>query len=167
MFDVLDELIGPLSAHITQLLSQPITGTDDRVTHNDVKKAFLALLNNILASKTHDVFTSPRMYSETVSFLFSYRLCQGNIQGFEPLLESMQGLAENMTDPPGQKAAFVFFGRCAGIWGVPKTEGGNAALPGFERFIYERLVPVAFRVISSPLLNLKDGQTLGVFFFYL
>lgn len=62
MFGVLDELIGPLSSHITQLLSQPVTGTDDQVTHVDTKKAYLTLLNNIMASRLHDIFISERMY---------------------------------------------------------------------------------------------------------
>ena len=35
MSDVLDELIGPLSAHINGILAQPVTGTDDQVTHVD------------------------------------------------------------------------------------------------------------------------------------
>jgi len=34
----------------------------------------------------------------------------------------------------------------------------NQNLPGFERFIYERLVPTAFHVPSLPNFNLKDGQ---------
>lgn len=60
MFDVLDQLIGPLNAHITALFSQPVTGTDDAVTHLDTKKAYLALLNSIMSSKLHGIFISER-----------------------------------------------------------------------------------------------------------
>lgn len=60
MFDVLDQLIGPLNTHIKSLLSQPVTGTDDAVTHTDTKKAYLALLNSIMASKLHGIFLSER-----------------------------------------------------------------------------------------------------------
>lgn len=60
MFDVLDQLIGPLSAHIHGLLSQPVNGTDDEVTHVDTKRAYLALLNNVMTSDLHGVFTSDR-----------------------------------------------------------------------------------------------------------
>lgn len=35
-------------------------------------------------------------------------------------------------------------------------------MPGFERLIYERLVPLAFEVPSQPDFNIKDAQTLGV-----
>ncbi|EGN99272.1 hypothetical protein SERLA73DRAFT_54418 [Serpula lacrymans var. lacrymans S7.3] len=144
MFDVLDQLIGPLSAHITQLFSQPVTGTDDELSHADTKRAYLALLTNIMSSKLQGIFTSKR-----------------NKGALEPLLESMQHLAEDISDSSSQKAAFAFLGRCVSVWcqldpeqSVPNEEG----LPGFERFVYERLVPAAFRVLSSPQFNPKDGQ---------
>lgn len=60
MFNVLDELIGPLNSHVTELFSQPVTGTDDQVTHNETKKAYLALLNNVMASKLQGIFISQR-----------------------------------------------------------------------------------------------------------
>ena len=60
LFDVLDELIGPLSAHITGILSQPVSGTDDQLTQVDTKKAYLALLNNIMSSKLNTVLISDR-----------------------------------------------------------------------------------------------------------
>ena len=63
MFDVLDQLIGPLSAHISSLLSQPISGTDDQRAHADTKKAYLALLNNIMASQLQGIFISERRYT--------------------------------------------------------------------------------------------------------
>jgi exportin-T len=95
-------------------------------------------------------------------------LSPGNKAGFEPMLESMQGLAENFSDPSGQKAAFIFLGRCVSVWGQPglaqgaPNGDGSHGLPGFERFVYERLVPAAFRVLSSPQCNIKDPQILTV-----
>jgi exportin-T len=61
LFNVLDELISPLSVHITGLLTQPISGTDDQRVHFETKKAYIALLNNILASKLQTIFISERM----------------------------------------------------------------------------------------------------------
>lgn len=57
---MLDQLIGPLSAHINSLLAQPVAGTDDQVSHSDTKKAYLTLLNNVMTSRLHDIFTSER-----------------------------------------------------------------------------------------------------------
>lgn len=88
----------------------------------------------------------------------------GNSGGFETLIESMQRLAEDVSDPPSQKVAFMFFNRCVSTWGQPSNNGQAAqeSLPGFERFIYERLVPTAFRVPSLPDFNIKDGQMMVV-----
>ncbi|PPQ68668.1 hypothetical protein CVT25_012322 [Psilocybe cyanescens] len=148
MFDVLDQLIGPLSTHINELLSQPITGTDDQRAHVETKKAYLALLNNIMASKLQSIFISER-----------------NSASFESLIETMQRLAEDVLDPSSEKVALMFLNRCVSVWGQPvdPSPGKNGqeaseGLPGFERFIYERLIPMAFRVPSLPNFNLKDGQ---------
>ncbi|KAF9477931.1 ARM repeat-containing protein [Pholiota conissans] len=147
MFDVLDQLIGPLSTHITNMLSQPITGTDDQRSHIETKKAYLGLLNSIMASKLQGIFISER-----------------NSAGFENLIQNMQQLVEDVSDPASEKAAVTFLSRCVTVWGqLPSGSPGqngvaNESLPGFERFIYERLIPTAFRVPSMPNFNLKDGQ---------
>ena len=69
----------------------------------------------------------------------------------------MQQLVEDVQDPGSQKVAVVFLSRCVVFWGQPDLPA-NQNLPGFERFIYERLVPTAFHVPSLPNFNLKDGQ---------
>ena len=98
-------------------------------------------------------------------------LALGNKAGFEPMLESMQSLAENLLDTSSQRAAFIFLGRCVSVWGQlapaqPQLNGNRMdqshGLPGFERFVYERLVPAAFGVLSSPQFNLKDPQMVAV-----
>ena len=60
MFDVIDQLIGPLNLHLSSLLSLPISGTDDERAHSETKKAYLALLNNIMAGDLQGIFTSER-----------------------------------------------------------------------------------------------------------
>jgi len=151
MFDVLDQLIGPLSSHINDLLSQPITGTDDQMIHSETKRAYLTLLNSIMSSGLHGIFTSDR-----------------NKGSLETLLSSMQQLAEDVADPSGQRIAYQYLGRCVSVWAqLPDAANGNVqshsqGLPGFERFVYERLIPAAFGVLSSPQFNIKDGQMLVV-----
>jgi exportin-T len=162
MFDVLDQLVGPLSAHITALLSQTISGTDDERAHVDTKKAYLALLNSIMATKLNGIFTSESEFLVIRPLFHAYICCLGNSRDFEALIESVQRLAEDISDPPGQKGAFTFLNRCVSTWGQPPApkegQSGSSSLPGFDRFIYERLVPTAFRVLSLPGFNPKDGQ---------
>jgi exportin-T len=76
VFDVLDELVGPLHHHMTSLVSQPIDGTDARLEHVQTMKAYLDLLVNIMTGRLYVVFVSPRMsYSLSVNnaFLISNR----------------------------------------------------------------------------------------------
>jgi len=47
---------------------------------------------------------------------------------------------------------------------VAVTEHDQNGLPGFDRFICERIIPAAFRVPCSPDFNLKDGQVIVVSF---
>jgi len=84
----------------------------------------------------------------------------------------MQQLIEDVSDPGSQKVAVIFLSRCVTVWGIPIASspiangpGTNEGLPGFDRFIYERLVPTAFRVPSLPAFNPKDGQMMVVSLF--
>lgn len=56
MFSVLEQLVSPLHARIVDLLATPISGTDDKVTHQDTKKGYLTFLNSIMSNKLHGVF---------------------------------------------------------------------------------------------------------------
>ena len=84
----------------------------------------------------------------------------------------MLRIAEDISDPGSQKASLVFLGRCVQAWGqfIPTSPvvgqnmsiGMQETLPGFEQFIYQRLVPTAFHVPSLPSFNIKDGQMVSV-----
>lgn len=39
---------------------QPVTGTDDILTHSESKRAYLTLLNNVVSSKLAGIFLSDR-----------------------------------------------------------------------------------------------------------
>ena len=96
------------------------------------------------------------------------RVSLGNNSQLQTLLASMQRLAEDVNDPTSQRAAFQFLGRCVTTWLEPigaspdTSNGPSQSLPGFERFVYERLIPAAFAVLSSSQFNVKDGQMLVV-----
>jgi len=81
----------------------------------------------------------------------------------------MLQLAGDVSDPQSQRAAFTFLSKSVGVWGQPLPDGntgeiepGSQGVPGFERFVYENVVPTAFGVLSLPELNIKDGQVLVV-----
>lgn len=87
-------------------------------------------------------------------------------------MDMMQRFVEDVSDPANQKVAIIFFSRCVTVWGQSLPESPGSAsnghhgqsqdLPGFERFIYERLIPTAFLVPAQPNFNPKDGQMIVV-----
>lgn len=61
IFDVVNQLISPLHIRIMELLAAPVTGTDDKITHSETKKSYLAFLNNVMANSLSGVFISEGM----------------------------------------------------------------------------------------------------------
>ena len=61
MADVLNQLVNPLNARISDLLSSAITGTDDKLTHVETKRAYLTFLISIISNKLHGVLISEGM----------------------------------------------------------------------------------------------------------
>lgn len=92
----------------------------------------------------------------------SSRVFLGNKGQIEALLEMMERLVVDLTDPAGQRSALQFLARCVNVWAISSPDVDPQPLPGFERFIYERLIPATFRVLSLPEFNTKDGQILLV-----
>lgn len=171
MYNVLEELISPLISHVSQLLSRPASGTDDAVTHGDTKKAFLGLLNSIMTAKLQGVFLSDSTSPSFITCNGTLSIDIGNNAQFEGLMATMERLIEDISDPNSEKAALQFLGRAVAIWGNPEGTGSTinglpphagSTLPGFEQFIYERLVPATFRVLSLPGFTIKDGQLMTV-----
>lgn len=76
-------------------------------------------------------------------------------------MATAQSIAEDLSDPSTQKVAFQFLGRAVTIWGSADKDNHDS-VPGFERFIYDRLVPLAFTLPSNPDFNPKDGQSISV-----
>jgi hypothetical protein len=81
----------------------------------------------------------------------------------------MLQLAGDGSDTQSQRVAFTFLGKSVSVWGQPSSDTtngdvvpGSQGVPGFERFIYDNVVPTAFAVLSRPELNIKDGQVLVV-----
>jgi exportin-T len=100
-------------------------------------------------------------------------LFAGNQPQLESFLTNVQQFAGDTSDPACQKLALTFLSRCVTAWGqldtpAPATNGKDQthgisdSLPGFDRFIYETIIPLAFRIPSMSNFNIKDGQMLVV-----
>jgi exportin-T len=81
-------------------------------------------------------------------------------------------ISEDVTDPSSQKLAFNFLNRCITFWArMPSSADDetqnngistSSGIHGFERFIYEHVIPLAFKIPSLPNFNIQDGQMVTV-----
>lgn len=101
----------------------------------------------------------------------------GNKALVEPVCQLVLGIATDCSDPPSQKVAWTLLARFTTHFGkTPAQFEASAAersaaglpteqyrpIPGYEGFIYERLLPLAFDLPSQPEFNIKDAQSLAV-----
>lgn len=92
----------------------------------------------------------------------------------------MLTVAGDPSDAPSQKVAWTLlarftthFGKTQAQFDITAAERVAAelppeefhAIPGYETFIYERLIPLAFEVPNQPGYNIKDGQAFVVSIF--
>ncbi|KZO89899.1 ARM repeat-containing protein [Calocera viscosa TUFC12733] len=156
-----EELSTPLLTHISNVINQPEEGTDDIIIHNEIKRAYLSYINALMGSLLFTILASPK-----------------NLGAFETFLVFVMRIAENPSDPQSQKLAFIILSKGVAAWGInpalPAPNGSAAAsngtngivhpppstqpIPGFERFIYDQLIPLAFRVPLNPDMRLKDAE---------
>lgn len=168
MFSVLDELLTPLHEHIARLLRQTPNGAEEKTSQNDTRKAYMTFLNNIVLSKLQGVFTSDReFFSDCPLDEPDVNNLSGNKPEFERLIEMVMLIASDVSDAQSQKFAFQFLGRAISTWArLAQADGANGAItesiPGFEQFVYEHLLPLAFKAPSLPEFNIKDGQMVMV-----
>ena len=78
----------------------------------------------------------------------------------------------DLSDTSSQKTALTFISKVTSIFGAvagvpaPTLNGQPPPppepVPGFERFLFESVIPVLFKVPSLPEFNTKDGQAMLV-----
>ncbi|KAG9000427.1 pre-tRNA nuclear export protein [Tulasnella sp. JGI-2019a] len=160
IWDMLDQLILPLNSKIAAIISA--SEEADQKPHFEIKKAYLDFTLTIMGGPLYMVYISHR-----------------NAPQFESLVGGVIGFASDATYPPLQKSAFGLLAAFATQFGAPEgstvvvrdRSKANAVqemqvhhVPGFERVIYERLIPMAFDVPAAPNFNSKDPQSLQVLF---
>ncbi|KUJ21036.1 Exportin-T [Mollisia scopiformis] len=148
IYVVLDSLLTPLLQRVFAGLAEPITGTDDEIQLAELRREYLTFIQIILNNELGAVLVS-----------------EVNQGFFESLIESVTGLARNVTNGHGSlgasRLAFSVITRMADLWGGPNiaTLGPQAtsstlppspAFPGFDRFLIERFHPICWEVLKEP-----------------
>nr|XP_019009359.1 exportin-T [Kwoniella pini CBS 10737]OCF48140.1 exportin-T [Kwoniella pini CBS 10737] len=141
-FETMDMLLLPLLSRIFAILQQPITGTDEAQTHARLKDAYLTFFTALMNANLDGIFITERNKPE-----------------FENLLTTLLTLAQDCSDPGSQRFAFGFFARSVIAWGTSPEAAARPpqALPGYENFIYQRLLPACFEVPAQKDFKIRSS----------
>jgi exportin-T len=170
-------LLLPLLSRIFAVLQQPITGTDDASIHRKLKESYLAFFIALMNANLDGVFISETNKPEFENLLNALLILATDSTDFTSQRLAFSFFAKSVV-AWGTSAAESVFAETAlsekskaiatGIasatnqHAIPKSERAAQALPGYENFVYQRLVPACFAVPASPSFNLRSGQPVSL-----
>ncbi|KAL1871294.1 hypothetical protein VTK73DRAFT_2162 [Phialemonium thermophilum] len=156
IYTVLDLLLTPLLQRVFSGLSEPISGTDDEIQLQELRREFLTFVQIILI---HDL--SGVLVSET------------NQGFFEPLISTIITLAKTIGhgNLAASRLGFNVLSRMATAWGgpdiasissnpTPPVSAPSPAIPGFDQFMIERFHTACWEVLQDPQFKpYSDAQS--------
>ncbi len=153
----MDELWPHLLQRINMVLSLPVTGTDDDVLQQEMKKAYVSFVSTIMTTGVQDFLISNREYAPPAcsgDVTDVTCLPSGNKGEFENFIGSLLTLV-NDPDRNNQKSAINLLYRTVAIWA---TNPAVAALPNYGVFANEgaTLRPHTAAPKKNPTLNGSD-----------
>lgn len=160
IYNILDLLLTPLLERVFSGLSEPISGTDDEIQLQELRREYVSFIQVILINDLGGVLVS------------------GANQGiFESLVSSIMEIAKTLTHSNlvPSRIAFNVLGRMASQWGGPDvaTLGENPvmtgapapAIPGFDRFMIDHFHNLCWSVLQDanfrPGADAQSRQILG------
>jgi exportin-T len=161
IYTVLDLLLTPLLQRVFGGLSEPITGTDDEIQLQELRREFLTFIQIILL---HDL--GGVLVSET------------NQGFFESLITSIITLAKTIGHGSlgASRFGFSVLSKMATVWGGPDVAtisanptapvgAPNPAIPGFDQFMIDRFHTACWEVLQDaqfkPNSDAQSKQVLG------
>ena len=170
-------LLLPLLSRIFAVLSKPATGTDEVVIHRRLSETFISFSNSLMNANLDGVFITERNKPEfenvlqaLLSMTSDYSDPQTQRLAFAFFAKSViaWGTSEEAAAAPSvfaesalsQVSRAVANGQAAATnqHAIPKTQRASQALPGYQTFIYGRLLPACFEVPANDKFVAKSGQ---------
>ncbi|KAH9817708.1 armadillo-type protein [Melampsora americana] len=140
---LLDSLLIPLVSKIVDFLGRPSNGTDDIITQSELRRAYFTLINSIINANMHTIFLSER-----------------NLCHLESILQTIiQQVASEEALPPDLRLGFGVLHRMASTWLKPCQSTEPAPVPGFERFLYDHVIPLCFALPKKPKFDWSDAES--------
>lgn len=170
-------LLLPLLSRIFHVLSGPITGTDDVQIHRRLKEAYLNFFTSLMNANLDGVFITDRNKPEFENVLtallnmaqdssdtasqrlaFSFFAKSVIAWGTSPKAATDPSVFAESAMSTHSKAVANGSGSASNQHAVPKEDRAAQALPGYENFIYQRLVPACFEVPANVNFSVNRSQ---------
>ncbi|ORY34741.1 armadillo-type protein [Naematelia encephala] len=175
-FETMDMLLLPLLSRIFAVLQSPITGTDEANTHRRLKDTYLQFFTALMNANLDGVFISDRNKSEFENVLSALLNVANDCSDTNSQRVAFSFFAKSViawgTSPEAAAAPSVFAESAMSTLSkavangkasatnqhtIPREQRAKQALPGYENFIYQRLVPACFEVPGSSKFNTRAG----------
>ncbi|KAL1984008.1 hypothetical protein VTN96DRAFT_9693 [Rasamsonia emersonii] len=149
IYAILDTLLTPFLQRVFSGIADPTRGTDDEIQLAELKREYLSFLLALLHNDLGSVIIS-----------------QANQSIFETVISTIEHFAKDVDDFTTAKMAFSVLSKMASAWGGPDISATpsngvtttQAALPGFNQFMFTRFSPLCWALPSTPSFNPKDAQ---------
>ena len=156
IYNVLDLLLTPLLQRVFTGLSEPISGTDDEIQLQELRREFLTFIHIILLHDLGGVLVS-----------------EANQGFFDTLISSIIALAKTVShgNLAASRLGFSVLGKMATAWGgpdiatvsanpTPPSAPPSPTFPGFDQFMIERFHAACWEVLQNPQFKPgNDAQT--------
>ncbi|WRT69690.1 uncharacterized protein IL334_006680 [Kwoniella shivajii] len=176
----MDMLLLPLLSRIFAILQQPITGTDEAQTHSRLKDAYLTFFTALMNANLDGVFITERNKPEfenllttllgltqdcsdpgSQRFAFGFFARSVIAWGTSPEAAARPSVFADSALSAMSKAVANGSAAATNQHAIAKEERAKQALPGYENFIYQRLLPACFEVPARKEFNIRgSGLTL-------
>ncbi|KAF2069462.1 hypothetical protein CYY_009217 [Polysphondylium violaceum] len=137
-YPIINQTLQPIIFRIFESLNPPVAPeeySDEERSLNDLKRQYYQFIQNILNNNLANVFTS-----------------QVNINLFEQILATIINGCQSTSSEPIQKVSFLIIKRLIEDLGP----GGNHMVPGFQKVIYDQIIPICFQIPLSDTFNLSE-----------
>lgn len=178
VFDILDELFLLLLSRIYHFLNQEVSGTDDAVERIELQTRYVQFLSTLVSSGLDGVVISERnrgqMEMVLQSIVYYAENGEAGVQRttfsiFGRLVTIWGGKSVSLSAQAANSAdvaATTMNGhdsavgaRAASQTSGPSSAAVSAYVSGFDSFIYDTLVPLAFTVPAKASFDFADAQS--------
>lgn len=170
-------LLLPLLSRIFSVLNNPANGTDEAVNHRRLQEAYLNFFTALMNSNLEGVFITDRNKPEFENVLSALLELAQNTRDPASQRLSWSFFAKSVvawgTSTAAANEPSVFSESAMSDYSqkvasglapptnqheITKAQRAAQALPGYETFIYQRLIPTAFQVPLDPDYPFRSGQ---------